>query len=109
MLIPQWALRLSLRLRKFTPDFLPTVLSKRALRSVQPACLGSGSVIVSAWTHLHCQEPHVSHFRGVCEGGVVSPLLAPCCGNRMLRLYFQDDAIREGLTVTPHFRQIAQA
>lgn len=56
MLIPKRALRISLELRKFTLDFLSAVLSKRVLKSMQSPAWALGAVIVSAWTHLHCQE-----------------------------------------------------
>lgn len=46
-LFPNGALRISLDLRKFTLDFLFTVLSKGVLKSVQSPCLSSGSLPLS--------------------------------------------------------------
>ena len=52
MLIPKWALRISLKLRKFMLDFLSVVLSKQVLKSVQPPCLGTGFVSLSKPGHV---------------------------------------------------------
>lgn len=46
-LFPNGALRISLELRKFTLDFLFTVLRKRVLKCAQSPCSGSGSLPLS--------------------------------------------------------------
>lgn len=58
MLIPKWALRMFLKLRKFMLDFLSAVLSKHVLKYGQSPCTGPWvSVFVSAWAQGGCQIP----------------------------------------------------
>ena len=78
MLIPKGVLRLSLKLRKFTLDFLSAVLSKQVLKSVQSPCLGSGSLSLSKPGHVCiARNSDVTHF----EVWGRSLLLGSCCGN----------------------------
>lgn len=47
MLLPKWAWKISLKLRKFTLHFLFSVVHKRVLKSVQSPCMGAGLLPLS--------------------------------------------------------------
>ena len=81
MLIPQWALRISLKLRKFMLDFLSAVLSKQVFKSVQSPCLGTGFVSLSKPGHVcTARNSDVTHF-SVWGRSLLGAL---CCGNHIM-------------------------
>lgn len=104
MLIPKWALRISLKLRSSRLTSFSTVLSKRVLKSMQSPCLGSGSLSLFQPAHVwSARNSDGAHLWGAGEEG---PLFALCCANCTLRLCFQDDLIREDFIIPKsHFKE----
>lgn len=63
MLIPKWALRISLGLRKFTLDFLPAVLRERDLKSVSLLAWALGLSLSQPGDISTAGNSDVTHFR----------------------------------------------
>lgn len=77
MLLPKWAWKISLKLRKFTLHFLFSVVHKRVLKSVQSPCMGAGLLPLSRpgyiWT--------VGYLEVTCLRDVGRRVLSlPCIG-----------------------------